>query len=65
MKASLKVKTPNDYLRSLIEPPLATLHKAICLVVPGLKPHIKYGMLGCATYHCKYPTAVPVVQDVD
>jgi hypothetical protein len=65
MKASLKVKTPNDYLRSLTEPPLATLHKAICLAAPRLKPHIKYGMLGCGTYHYKYATAATAAQDID
>jgi len=57
MKASLTIKTPNDYLRSLTEPRrkiLATLHKAICLTAPRLKPHIKYGMLGYGNYHDKY-----------
>jgi len=57
MKASLKIETPNDYLRSLTEPRRkiwATVHKAICLAAPRLTPHIKYGMLGYGTYHYKY-----------
>ena len=49
MKAAGNVKTPAQYLASLPterRADVAALHKAICKVVPALKPQIAYGMIG-------------------
>lgn len=57
MKASPRIKTPEQYLASLPEPrrtALTAIHKAILSAAPGLKPSIGSGMLGYGTYHHKY-----------
>lgn len=57
MRASSRIKTPQDYLASLPQPrrkTLDTIHKAIRAAVPALKPHIMHGMLGYGMYHYKY-----------
>ncbi len=50
-------KTPTEYINSLKEPrkkEIKKLHSFIRKIVPNLKPHMKYGMLGYGTYHYKY-----------
>jgi hypothetical protein len=57
MKASSRIKTPEQYLASLPEPrrtALTAIHKAIRSTAPGLKPSIQSGMLGYGTYRYKY-----------
>ena len=52
-----EAKTPTEYINSLEEPrkkEIKKLHRLIRKVAPGLKPHMKFGMLGYGTYHYKY-----------
>jgi len=50
-------KTPTEYINSLNEPrksEIKKLHIFIRKIIPNLKPHMKFGMLGYGTYHYKY-----------
>ena len=49
MKADPSVTTPEQYIAQVPEtrrPAIQTLHNLIKHTVPGLEPHIRYGMLG-------------------
>lgn len=60
MKGQIQgVRTPAEYLASLEgerKSDVTALHKLIRKLAPGLKPHIRSGMLGYGPYHYKYPT---------
>lgn len=57
MRASIKIKTPKQYLDSLKEPrksQLLGLHKFIRAKAPALKPVMMSGMLGYGRFQYKY-----------